>query len=486
MNCKTLCWLLLLVTLLTACATPRDPAVSSPTLTLEPCVLLAPQGFQTDARCGALTVPEDRANPDGRRITLRIAVVPAIKRTPEPDPLFLLAGGPGQSAIETFPGLLPLLAEIRERRDIVLVDQRGTGQSNPLRCLDLTHLTLTDEQAIAQLQNCPQRLDADLRFYTTEIAMTDLDEVRAALGYETINLYGVSYGSRAALTYLRMFPTRVRALVLDAVVEADFIMFLDAAADGQAAFDALLARCDADPACRETFPNLAQEFRALLARLEVAPATITLPHPLTNQPLEVTVTSRLVTTMVFNALYIPDLVATLPLAITIAYREENYIPLISAIFMVSDGNHLYDGMFYAVTCTEDAPLIDPAEAARRSAGSVFLDRTIDFTAICAAWPRGEVSAAFRAPAQSDVPTLILSGAADPITPPYHAERAAAHLSNHLHLVFANMGHGNLANACAVTILRDFLNAGSLTGLDTSCAAGLQPPPFFVNVHGPRP
>ncbi len=484
MKLKPFALLILICLFLSACAPQSAPAAPRPSIPLEKCALVSPRGTQTDARCGVLTVPEDRANPGGRQIDLNIAVIPAIKRNPDPDPLFLLAGGPGQSAIETFPSLLPLLYDIHESRDIVLVDQRGTGKSNPLRCLDMEDETLTDEQALEQLKTCPQRLEADPRFYTTEVAMTDLDQVRAALGYETINLYGASYGTRAALTYLRLFPQRVRTVMLDAVVEADFVMFMDAAVDGQAALDAFFARCAADPACHEAFPSLEQEFGDVLARLEQNPAEITIPHPLTNRPLELTVTPRLLTNMVFSTLYVPDLVATLPVSIHAAYTEENYVPLVSAAFMVNAG--LYDGMFYAVTCTEDALLINPQEAARRGAESVFIDRTIDFAAVCAEWPRGDVSAEFRAPVQSDVPVLILSGEADPITPPYHAEKAAESLSNDLHIIFPGMGHGNLASRCVANILRDFIQAGSLAGLDTSCAANIQPPPFFVAFSGPRP
>lgn len=467
-----------------ACTPQRTPAAPRPSIPLEKCALISLSGTQTDARCGVLTVPEDRANPGGRQINLNIAVIPAIKRNPAPDPLFLLAGGPGQSAIKTFADLLPLLYDIHEGRDIVLVDQRGTGKSNPLRCLDPKDQTLSHEQSLEQLKTCPQRLQADPRFYTTEIAMTDLDEVRAALGYETINLYGMSYGTRAALTYLRLFPQRVRTVTLDAVVSADFVMFMDAAADGQAALDAFFARCAADPACHEAFPNLKQEFGDILARLEQNPAEITIPHPLTNRLLNLTVTPHLLTSIVFSTLYVPDLVATLPVSIHAAYTDENYVPLVSLAFMIDAG--LYDGLFYAVTCSEDAPLIDPAEAARRSAGSVFGNRTIDFAAVCANWPRGDVSASFRAPVQSDVPVLILSGQADPITPPHHAEKAAESLSNDLHIIFPNMGHGNLASRCVANILRDFIEAGSLDGLDTSCVSNIEPPPFFVNFSGPRP
>lgn len=469
---------------LTACAPQSQVAVSESSLTLEDCALVSPAGEQVDARCGTLSVPEDRANPAGRQIALNVAVIPAIKRSPEPDALFLLAGGPGQSALETFPATLPLLFSIHEDRDIVLVDQRGTGKSNPLRCLDPEDDSLTDEQMLEQLKTCPERLDADPRFYTTEIAMTDLDEVRAALGYETINLYGASYGTRAALTYLRMFPERVRTVTLDSVVDADFVMFMDAAQDGQAALDKFFARCAADEACQTAFPGLESEFAGLLARLDETPAEISLPHPLTNKPVDLTVTSELVTNMVFNTLYVPDLVATLPLSIHAAAADGNYVPLISQALLVNAG--LYDGMFYAVTCTEDAPLIDADEAAGNSQATVFVDRTVDFAAVCAAWPKGQVSAEFRAPVQSDVPVLILSGEADPITPPWHAEAVAESLGNDLHLVFKNMGHGNLMSQCGVTLFKNFLESASLDGLDTACVSKVAPLPFFIDFSGPRP
>jgi pimeloyl-ACP methyl ester carboxylesterase len=431
-----------------------------------------------------LTVPEDRSNPSGRQIELHIAVIPAIKRDHAPDALFLLAGGPGQSAIETFPAMFALMFNIHEDRDVVLVDQRGTGKSNPLQCLDPDDEALTEEQMLEKLKVCPETLDADLRFYTTEIAMTDLDAVRVALGYETINLYGASYGTRAALTYLRMFPEHVRTVTLDAVVDPGFVMFMDAAEDGQSSLDQFFVRCEADEACQAEFPKLRNEFDSLIARLEETPAEITIPHPVTHKPLDLTVTRQMITNMVFNTLYVPDIVATLPLSIHVAYADENYVPLISQAFLVSAG--LYDGMFYAVTCTEDAPLISPSEAARRSEQSVFIDRTVDFAAVCAEWQKGQVSPEFREPVTSDVPVLILSGAADPITPPRHAEKVAESLTNELHLVFAGMGHGNLSNRCSSDLFTDFIETASIEGLDASCVEGVEPPPFFVDFSGPRP
>jgi pimeloyl-ACP methyl ester carboxylesterase len=473
-----------IVTLLVSCSPSNHTALPGDSLVLENCVLTSQTGDQVDARCGTLTVPEDRASPDGRQLDLHVAVIPAITRNPEPDPVFLLAGGPGQSALETFPAMLPLMFPIHEDRDIVLVDQRGTGKSNPLRCLDPEDEELTDEAALAKLKVCPDRLDADLRFYTTEIAMTDLDAVRSALGYETINIYGASYGTRAALTYLRLFPEQVRTLTLDAVVEPDFVMLVDAAEDGQAALDKFFARCEADESCSRTFPDLRAEFEEMLVRLEEAPADITIPHPLTNQPLELTVTRKMIANLVFNTLYVPDLVAMLPLSIHVAHADQNYVPLISAALLVNAG--LYDGMFYAVACTEDAPLISVDEAAQDPEGSVFGNRTEDFVAVCSEWQKGEVSAAFRTPVISDVPVLILSGEADPITPPRHAEEVAASLSNELHLVFSGMGHGNLGSRCSINIFKDFIESAAITELDTACVDDIEPPPFFVDFSGPRP
>lgn len=474
----------LLLILLASCSTSNLPADPEPSIPLQDCTLTSSNGPQLDAQCGTLTVPEDRGNPAGRQIDLHIAVIPAISRSPEPDPLFLLAGGPGQSALETFPAIIALLFDVHQDRDIVLVDQRGTGKSNPLRCIDPEAELVTDEQAQELLQNCPKSLDADLRFYTTETAMTDLDEVRAALGYETINIYGASYGTRAALTYLRMYPQHVRTLTLDSVVDPGFVMFMDAAQDGQAALDQFFARCEADEACAQAFPDLEFEFKELTARLEDSPAEITIPHPLTNKPTEVEVTETLITAMVFNILYVPDLVAAMPLAIHQAYAEENYIPLISQAFMVNAG--LYDGMFYAVTCTEDAPLIDAAQAAQKGEETVFGDRTVDFAAACADWPKGQVSPQFREPLVSDVPVLMLSGGADPITPPRHAELVAETLSNDLHLIFNGMGHGNMTSICGSNIFTAFIESGVLDGLDTDCVDKVAPPPFFVDFSGPRP
>ena len=268
------------------------------------------------------------------------------------------------------------------------------------------------------------------------------------------------------------------------MVDPEFVLFMDAAADGQAALDDFFARCDADESCSIAFPNLRTEFDDILARLDESPAEVTLPHPLTNKPLELTLTREMLTNLVFNTLYVPDLVATLPLSIQVAYADENYVPLISQAFLVNAG--LYDGVFYAVACTEDAPLIDMDGAAHSSEDTVFGNRTSEFMEVCAEWPKGQVSSEFRQPISSDVPVLMLSGEADPITPPWHADKVAEDLINEIHLIFPDMGHGNLSSRCTINLFKDFIDSASTVGLDTSCIKGIRPPPFFVDFSGPRP
>ena len=398
--------------------------------------------------------------------------------------MFVLAGGPGQSIIETFPALYAGLFRVHEKRDIVLVDQRGTGKSNPLRCLDPGDESLDNEQALALLKACPKTLDADLTSYTTDLAMQDLDQVRSALGYQSINLYGVSYGTRAALTYLKMFPDHVRSVVLDAVVDPAFVLFQDAAQDGQKSLDLFFSRCQKDTACASAYPNLKAEFDSILQDLDTSPADITIPHPVTGNPLKLTVTRVFFTNMVFNTLYSPDLVALLPLSIHQAYTEKNYAPLITQAYLMDAG--LYDGMFYAVTCSEDAPLISSAKAEQDGAASIFGDRTLDFIDVCKSWPKNDVPAVLRAPVSSNVPVLILSGEADPITPPWHVEALVQSLPNSLHLIFNGMGHGNVTTECATRILDKFIDGASVNDLDVSCVKNITPPPFFVDFSGPQP
>ena len=445
------------------------------------------------AYCGTLDVYENRAAGSGRRIALKIVVAPALRRDAAPDPLFVLAGGPGQAAAAMAGDLLAVFRRFRAERDIVFVDQRGTGYSNRLGCDpgpdELDAVEADDERTLARYRDCLAALDADPRFYTTPIAMDDLDDVRAFLGYERINLWGGSYGTRAALVYLRQHEDRVRAVVLDGVAPPDMQLPLHTARDAQRALDRLFADCASAPACAEAFPNLAARTADLLARLERDRPLVRGVHPRTGRPLELHLTRRDVALVLFRALYVPEMTSLLPRVLAEA-SDGNYQSLLALAFQGAPDGSAKDmalGMHLSVVCAEDIPRItEDARAAAAAAG--FLGSAM-FEAqyeACAFWPRGEVPAGYYAPVRSDRPVLILSGADDPVTPQTWGDEVARHLPNARHLVVSGAGHGTLGRGCVPAIMGDFLAAAGAAGLDASCLDVLARPPFFVTPTGPAP
>lgn len=443
------------------------------------------------AQCGTLTVPENGDVEGGRAIDLDIALLPATGSSSvvEPDPLFLLAGGPGQAATEAYPQAIYLFNDVNRIRDIVLVDQRGTGDSNGFTCENLEDESLPDdlpdEAAIALLDECRVALAerADLTQYTTDRFIEDLEQVRVALDYDAINLYGASYGSRAALAYMRRHPEVIRTAVLDAVAGPDLVLFRDMPADGQRSLDLLFDRCAADAGCATSFPNLGAEYDEILDRLE-QPQAISIAHPLTNEPLAFQLDRDRLSQYVFNILYSAEFQSLLPLLIHHAHETNDFTPLVVQALSVGQSAAISPGLLYAVACSEDAPLIDP-QAAHETVSSfgAFDD---NFLAICETWPRAEVAADLREPLSSEIPTLLISGGSDPVTPPRYAERVAETLSNSRHLVVPGLGHGVIAYGCMPAIVTRFIQAGEPAGLDTTCLDELQPPPFFLSFAGPQP
>ena len=474
---------------LVACSTNNKAADRHPTISLEECRLAS----GVVAQCGTLTVYENRVIQSGRTIDLNIAVLPATGSTNvvEPDPLFLLAGGPGQAAVEVYPNAAFLFEEVNRTRDIVLVDQRGTGDSNGFVCDNLTDDSLPDdlpdEAAVGLLDDCRELLtaQADLTQYTTDRFIEDLEDVRVALDYETINLYGASYGSRAALAYMRRHPEHIRSAVLDAVAGPALVLFRDMPRDGQHALDLLFDRCAADAACQAAFPDVRTEYQDLLTRLE-EPQTITVAHPLTNELLEFSLTRDRLSQYVFNILYSAELQSLLPLLIHHAYETSDFAPLVIQALSVGESAGVYPGLLYAVACSEDAPLIDPDAAADGQADTSFGSFAENFEAICATWPRADVAADLRQPLQSDIATLLLSGGADPVTPPAYATTVAATLPNSRQLVVPGYGHGVLGVGCMPRVVAQFIRDGRADALDTACLDELEPPPFFVDFAGPQP
>ncbi|MGE3492838.1 MAG: alpha/beta fold hydrolase [Vicinamibacterales bacterium] len=478
--------LLLAALALGGCTQQSQPSISD---RLQPCT-----GTDTpvDALCGTFTVYENRAATQGRQIDLNIVVLPALRADARPDPLFFLAGGPGQGAAKMAKTIREMFRPILTDRDIVLVDQRGTGKSNPLECIDeddsLKAFERTEAETMAMLKQCMAGYDADLRLYTTPIAMDDLDDVRAFLGYDKINIYGGSYGTRAGLVYLRRHGDHVRAAVLDGVAPTNMRLPLFFARDVQRALDLLIADCAANAACNTRYPGLQARLPALMARLEKAPVTTAVIHPRTGERGEITFTARHLANILAGTLYIP--VASTLIPAMIERAEQNDFQGLLALASIGDGGgepNMSVGMQLSVICAEDAPRITPADVAKESAGSMFGPYVMRMQQdACAFWPRGEVEAAFYEPVTSAVPTLVMSGEIDPVTPPVWGEEITRHLPNSKHIVMPGTGHTAGGTGCGLRIIRAFLDKGDTDGLDTGCMANAKRPPFFVTPAGPDP
>ena len=468
-------------------------AQDGPRMALEPCRLEHPYGLgSVEARCGRFSVPEDPGNPAGRKIDLAVAVIPAVSAQARADPLFLLAGGPGQGAREAFVGTLGALGGVRRQRDIVLVDQRGTGDSNPMQCdlPETLEINPSPERVRELSEQCLAALPGDPRFYTTSVAVGDLDAVRAALGYERINLYGGSYGTRVAQHYLRRYPDRVRSVILDGVVPPAMALGPAVPLDAEAALQAAFARCEANPACAGRYPGLRAGFDALRARLDQEPITVRLPDPSTAEPRDVEFTGDHLALAARMLVYSDSTAALLPLFIHEAQGSGNFAPLAAQAEMIRGQleDALAIGMHNSVVCSEDLPFVDLEAVDRDALARSFLgDGMLEaLTATCAVWPRGPVDDDLKQPLKSSVPALLLSGEFDPVTPAANATEAAAGFSDHANLVFRGQGHIQLGLRCAQTIIRQFLEAGTTTGLVTACVDDVHPAPFFLNFNGGTP
>jgi pimeloyl-ACP methyl ester carboxylesterase len=443
-----------------------------------------PVTASVDGFCGTLQVPEDRSNVSGRQIELRVAVVPAIAAGAKPDPFFALAGGPGDASTSFFAWLPGLYAGVHATHDIVLVDQRGTGGSNPLT-LPATPDTagLSVVEADARLSDWATTslaaLDADPRMYTSAVAADDLDAVRTALGYEQIDLYGTSYGGELAQYYLREHADHVRVAILDGTTPLDVPVLERMAASSQQALDLLLARCEADPTCHGAFPELAAEWSALLAAFREG---VTVTDPDTGQ----TGVADLATVgpSLHHALLTGAAAAQLPLAIHLASLGEwdqvtELVPPVDG--SPSAGPTLL--MKDEILCSESWARFDPSEVDRAGGDSYAVPFVRGWAAseqaLCRFLPQGLVPADDGAPVRTDLPVLWLAGDADPQDPPSNLAGVPSQQPNALVVVMPAQEHvvGHLG--CAPSVIAAFIDAGAVGGLDTRCIAeGPSPAPTF--------
>lgn len=481
-------------------ARPVKPAppgkITIGTLTLTACELKPPHSSAgVPAFCTQFPVPENRADPHSRTIDLKLAVIKSDSAVPEKDMVVYLAGGPGQSATETYPLLAKAFSPLRAHHDIVVLDQRGTGGSHALSCPEFEKAQKGHEdqpfdaaRVKSDIAQCLAEIEkhADPRYYTTTIAVADLEAVRQALGAPKFDLIGVSYGTRMAQQYATAHPDAVRSIVLDSVAPNTLILGETFAADLERALKLQAEACLAAPACKKAFGDWRKTLLDLHARLQAQPAeNVTFPDPRTNQPVTRTVTADTLAALVHLFAYNAQASALLPLTVAQAAKG-NFTPLLgqSQLGRGELGSNMNAGMQLSVMCSEDAPFLKPRPG---DAGSLLGNEPIErIEAACSVWPRGTMPKDFHQPFKSSIPTLILSGERDPVTPPRFAGEVLKGLSNGRVLTLKGMGHGELTIGCMPHLVRQFIDKPEPKQLDAQCLKRIGPVPAFVNFNGAAP
>ncbi|KZN30911.1 hypothetical protein N480_02865 [Pseudoalteromonas luteoviolacea S2607] len=454
---------------------------------LTPCYV---DGLEDRLMCGVIPQPLAKQNGDGT-IEIHFAVIPAIKETKPTEAVLAFAGGPGQSAIEVAPIFARNLRYARENRDIILVDQRGTGKSNLLQCDtdNLKEQFAFDDQAVSlfklakeETQACISKLSTDLSNYTTVAAASDFEAVRIALGYETLHLYGASYGTRIAQEYMRQFPNSVATAVLDGVVP----MQQSLVAIGEAIDDSLAAlfqRCAKDTTCKAQYPDLESKYNTLTSKLVEKPIQVSVRHPRTFELIDLVITESKLRGAIRMALYSHTTRALIPLVIDAAHRG-NYDPLVGLLGNENTVGAIAMGMHSAITCGEDWPNITDENRTKYKA-SYFGRLMIDaLDASCPLWKVKPVNPDFYKPLNTNIPTMLLSGGLDPATPPSWAELTMVDMHNAKHLIAPTATHGVAAQTCANKLIGEFIDTRSFENLDTTCLEKDNTKQYFMNINGP--
>ena len=447
------------------------------------------KNYAQEVLCGNHDVFEDRKAASGRIINIKYAVIPSVTEAKELDPLVLLAGGPGQGSIAMAPFIQSAFTEVHENRDVVLIDQRGMGDSHSLACeiSDVNPLAMTETEQEAYtrdyLKKCLSTLDADLTKYNQDIANEDIHEILVGLGYDKVNLYGVSWGTRSALLYATQFPEHVRTIIMDGNAPIDNRVPLFASEDSDRAIHLLFDDCEQDKYCKKAYPNLKQDFHDVLNSFGTEGKKITLLNANTGKPEEIIITRNNFANAILGILYVPDFSRVIPTIIEQA-KQDNYQAL-SALSAAFGDPGISVGAQLSILCSEDLSRIYQSEFDASSkngfAGSSFFRL---FQNSCSVWPKASLPTIYTQSLKSELPTLLLSGAIDPITPPRWGDKMAEYMTNSLHLVAANTGHNVAPKGCASKLMAQFINEATFENIDGSCLDKIQRPSFFIDGSGP--
>lgn len=446
-----------------------------------------------NAQCGSLMLKEDPQNPQSPDIAINVLRLPAVIPVPEADPLFVIAGGPGQSAVTLAETVYQVFNEVRKSRDIVFVDQRGTGKSNAFDCAFETEasaqLPADQQQEFARkaAEDCIAKYRDHFAFYTTPYAVADLDAVREALGYPRINLWGGSYGSRVVLDYMRRYPAQTRAAILDGVAPPEIALPWFMERDGLAALASIRQQCQQTPECQTRYGNILAKADAVSARLQALPVKVSFPHPRTQGKINMTLTAEDFSAVIHLALYNRDLSALLPQVISDS-EAGDYQLFGSLIYLAksrSDLTGINYAMHYTVVCNEDYPLYQHKNAAE---SNLFLNAQMvqRYSEICALWPKAALPENYWKPVASAVPVLILSGAVDPVTPPLWGKLVQKSLPNAVHLIAPGGHHIVTMEGCISQLVAQFIAKGEAKSLDGQCVKNIQPLAIHIPPQASEP
>ena len=467
-------------------------------LLFHPCTLVGEgSASNVQALCSSLEVAENPSGPEGgRRIRLKIGLLrPPEQSEAEADPVFFIAGGPGQAATAVAGIVNTALGAVRRQRNIILVDQRGTGGSHALHC-PLTERRFGDtddanaalEQVRAFAAACADEIrdSADVRFYTTTEAVSDLEAVRQALSAEKINLIGVSYGTRVAQHYASLYPGHTRAVVLDSVVPNDLVVGGEFSETFEQALILQSAVCQRDERCQKRFPaDLRQQLRQVLERLSGQSLVVDYRDPGTGESRQGQLTSDTLVNMAFAFSYLPQTAALLPLAVDEAAQQKySSLMAISELMNRQMQGQINRMMQWSVICTEDADRYQPSPA---SADTILGSKVAElYFAPCGVWPGGRRPDGFSAPFLSGLPVLLLSGEFDPVTPPAYAHRVLQGLPNGRHLLVYGLGHGTLVAGCMPKLLGQFFETADPREVESGCLRSIRVTPPFISFNGWAP
>ena len=445
------------------------------------------------AYCGTLQVPENHDAPEGRKLTLAISWLPASGEA-EPDPVFMLAGGPGQAARGSYPMVAGAFVEARKKRNIILLDQRGTGDSSPLKCVNEKgeSAVVEDEDASADAaaafaKRCAAQYagKVDVAQFSSSDAVRDLDAARKALGAEQINLVGISYGTRMAQLYGKRYPQHTRTITIDGIAPLETVLGQEHAKNLESSLDLQFAQCSKDKACREKLGNPREQLNTLLATLAKGPVPVHYRDAITGEWKDGQFSSGHLAMLTRLLAYQPQAASLLPLQFAEANKGRvDSLMALSEMVTRDISDQIMHGMQLSVMCGEDTPdlVVDP-EDSKRLLGTGLVEL---MKAQCAVWPHKTRPADYRQPLKGDLPVLILSGEFDPVTPPRYGDMVAKHLPNSKHIIATGQGHNVLPVGCMPRLFAKFLESADAKNLDDACIKTLTYAPMFTGLNGWEP